>query len=274
MVKPKTAYAVLAHKRPDLLHRLVETLGSSPIAIHVDAKSDMDLAEIMSTPNVTMLPRRRCHWGGYQLVAATLDALRWFMTTDASHLILLSGQCYPLVSQTQAVAHLTALGARSQMRMAPFPISRWGPAGGYERVQRYYFFAFRSRPWRLKWLPRKMPRDLHPHGGSQFWCLSQEHAAYILSYVSDRPDVVRFYSTSLIPDEMMLQTILANSPYAAEVVCDVPLTYASFVEGGASPQVLKLEDMEQAWASGSIVARKFEDHEVLDTIDLRVNLSV
>lgn len=263
------AYTILAHKRPDLLARLVGALGDAPIAVHVDAKSDMSTHEIDRRPNVTMLDRRKCYWGLYPIVDAALSALPWFLKTNASHLILLSGQCYPLVSQDQVARHLTELGERSQMRMMPFPIAKWGPTGGYNRLDRFYFRGRRTKPASLKLLPRSIPAGLHPHGGSQFWCLSRRHAAYLRGYMADHQEVARFFSSTLIPDEVMPQTILANSPHAAEVN-NTPLTYTSFAPGAANPKILGLEDLPGAWASGSLFARKFEDHAVLDRLDDRI----
>jgi hypothetical protein len=267
--KPKPAYLVLAHKRPDLLSRLLDALGAAPTTLHIDAKSDMALADFERRPNVTLARRRLCHWGLYGMVAASLDALPWFLAGDASHLILLSGQCYPLVSQTRVQQHLAGLGQRSQIRMRPFPIAPWGPAGGYERIQHHYFASRRTRPRRLTLWPRRMPRGLHPHGGSAFWCLSRSHAAYVLKYLDDHPAVARFYRTTFIPDEMMLQTILANSPHAVEVV-STPLNYSRFKPNHANPEILGIEDLAAAKASGALFCRKFEAHEVLDRIDAMI----
>jgi hypothetical protein len=268
-LKPKPAYLVLAHKRPDLLSRLLDTLGPAPTAVHVDAKSDMALGDFARRSNVTLAPRRLCHWGLYGIVAASLDALPWFLASDASHLILLSGQCYPLVSQTRVQQHLARLGARSQIRMLPFPIEAWGPAGGYERVQHRYFPSRSQRPRRLTLAPRRMPHGLHPHGGSAFWSLSRKHAAYVLGYLGEHPAVARFYRTTLAPDEMMLQTILANSPHAAEVV-SAPLNYSVFKPNHANPEILGVEDLGSAKASGALFCRKFEAHAVLDRLDAMI----
>jgi hypothetical protein len=268
--KSKPAYLVLAHKRPDLLSRLVDVLAPAPVAVHVDARSDMALDELEHRSNVTMAPRRPCHWGLYEVVAATLDALPWFLAGDASHLIALSGQCYPLVSQPAVVEHLAGLGERSQMRMLPFPIEKWGPAGGYDRVKHHYLPGRGMRPGRLTLLPRRMPAGLHPHGGSAYWCLARRHAAYILGYLKERPAVPRFYRTTFAPDEMMLQTILANSAHAAEVV-GAPFSYSVFKPGHANPDILGVEDLAAALASGALFARKFEDHDVLDALDAAID---
>jgi hypothetical protein len=265
-VPAKASYIILAHQRPDLLARLVGALGESPIAVHIDAKSDMSLGEIERRANVTLLPRRRCHWGLYDGLAVTVAALPWFLNSDSSHLIALSGQCYPLASQRAIGRRMAELGERSQIRAFPFPIEKWGEAGGYERITRHYFPSGRTRPRSLRLLPRRLPAGLHPHGGSAYWSLSRKHVAYIAEFLEKNPQVARFFRTTFAPDEMMFQTILANSPYAAEIV-NQPTNYSTFKPNRANPEILQFDDLAAALGSGALFARKFEDHAVLDRLE-------
>ncbi|CAN7615552.1 hypothetical protein LJR225_004684 [Phenylobacterium sp. LjRoot225] len=269
--KPKPAYIVLAHKRPDLLSRLVEALDPAPIAVHIDGKADVEpfREAVKLKPDVTFLPRHVCHWGLYGHVAASLEGLKWFLTTDASHAILATGQCYPLVPQQEIEQHLANLGERSQMRMLPFPIDKWGPRGGFERIDRHYFHRGGVKPKALKLLPRKVPGGLHPHGGQSYWCLSRKHAEHLLGYLEQNRKVARFFSTAFAPDEMMIQTILANSPFSSDVV-RTAFNYSTFEPGASNPAVLKAADFDAARASGALFARKFEDHEVLDALDASI----
>jgi hypothetical protein len=65
---------------------------------------------------------------------------------------------------------------------------------------------------------------------------------------------------------MMFHTILGNSPLADEVLPD-RFNYSCFVPNAPNPNILKIDDIAAAQASGALFARKFEDHEVLDYLD-------
>jgi hypothetical protein len=267
MRRAEPAYIVLGHKRPDLFERLVGALGPASIAAHIDGKVDITpfQAAVRDRPDVTFLPRHVCEWGNYGHVAGSLEGLRWFLTTDASHAVLLTVQCYPLVSQARVRARLDELGDRSQMRMTPFPFEKWGPSGGYVRIDRHWI-TVRARPRPVKILPRRLPYKLHPYGGGSYWCLSRKHVEYVLDYIDRQRWTTRFFRTVLIPDEMMFHTILGNSPLADEVMSD-RFNYSFFVPNAPNPIILKLDDLAAARASGALFARKFEDHDVLDHLD-------
>lgn len=261
------AYIVLAHKRPDLVARLIGALESAPVGAHIDRKVDIApfAAELADRPNVAFLPRHVCHWGSHGHVAASLEGLTWFLGAKASHAILITGQCYPLTSQTRIGRRLAELGDRSQFRLRPLPIEQWAPSGGYNRIDRHWF-VLRGRLRTLKLLPRRAPRDLRPHGGGSYWCLSRKHVEYVLDYLARRPEVARFFRTVLVPDEMIFHTILASSPLAHELVSE-QFNFTHFRPQAANPAILGVEDLGAARASGALFARKFEDHAVLDHLD-------
>lgn len=267
MVPASPAYIVLGHKRPDLLGRLVDALGAAPVGVHIDGKVDIApfRAVLQGRPNVTFLPRHVCHWGAYGHVAGSLEGLKWFLGTDASHAVLLTVQCYPLTSQAQVRRRLAELGDRSQFRLRPFPIEQWGPTGGYNRID-HHWFVLRARMRSLKLLPRRIPYDLHPHGGGSYWCLSRKHVEYVLDYLDQHRLAASFFRTTLVPDEMIFHTILANSPMADEVVSE-RFNYSYFAPSAPNPIILGIDDLDAARASGALFGRKFEDHAVLDHLD-------
>ncbi|CAN7424665.1 hypothetical protein LJR225_002753 [Phenylobacterium sp. LjRoot225] len=261
------AYIVLGHKRPDLFERLVAALGDAPVGAHIDRKADIAPFEaaVRNRPNVTFLPRHVCHWAGHGHVAGSLEGLKWFLATDASHAVLLTVQCYPLTPQAAVRRRLAELGDRSQFRVRSFPIEEWGPSGGYERIDGRWF-VFRGRIRRLALTRRRLPDQLHPHGGGSYWCLSRKHVEYVLDYLARHRRVAAFFKTVLIPDEMIFHTILGNSPLADEVVRE-RFNYSSFAPHTPHPITLKIDDLAAARASGALFARKFEDHDVLDHLD-------
>jgi hypothetical protein len=268
----KSAYIILAHKRPDLLFRLVAALDGAPVAIHIDRKSNIYAevaARARALPNVSLLPRHVCHWGMFGIVRAGLEGLRWFTSTGGDYVTLLSAQCYPIKPAATIAAELTALQGRSLIEIEAFPKAGWmqWERGGYLRIDRFYVrLPGRVKPRGLKLWRRQLPYGLHPYGGSMYWCLSREAADYVLRYISDHPAVMSFFRTVLISDELFFQTILGNSPLRDRLE-HRSMHYTDFTKGGGSPAVLGREQLPTALASDAWYARKFEDHTVLDLVD-------
>jgi hypothetical protein len=200
-------------------------------------------------------------------VEASLEGLAWFLTTGCDYAILLTGQCYPIKTQDQIAQDLEDLNGRSILETSAFPKAEWSgwEMSGFRRVDRFYFqlgAKLRSlKPW-----ARKMPLGMHPHGGSGYWCLSREAAAYVMDTVAANPAIVRFFSRTYVPDETFFQTLLANSPLKTKLVSAL-LHYTDWSGGGASPAVLTEAMLPKAMASGFWFARKFEDPAVLDAVD-------
>ena len=288
----KPAYIISAYKRPDLLVRLVDSLAPNPVAIHVDKKSSIFEGlqkSLASYSNVTFLPRHTCYWGLFGHVQASIEGMKWFAGTGCDYAILLTGQCYPLKSNSDIALALDELQGKSVIETLRFPLERWGnDYGGYKRLDRFYFsvdhplykkvraFDMLSRAvgqdemlrqvryvrlWR-----RRPPLGLHPYGGSGYWCLSRKCVEHVLEYLSAHPAVIRYFSTTFVPDEMFFQTLLSNSPHKNDLISE-PIHYMDWSLKKSNPAVLGKDDVPAAIASGAWFGRKFEDIDALDAID-------
>lgn len=292
----KPGYIISAYRRPDLLFRLVESLGANPISIHVDKKSEIfDEVEsrLGSLPNVELLPRHVCYWGLFGHVQASIEGMKWFAKTSCDYAVLLTGQCYPLKSNDNIKKELKLLNGKSVIENEKFPRLEWAhDDGGYKRLDRFYFsidqpyykkissfdlitkevgrneLLRRVRGIRL-W-NRRLPLGLHPYGGSGYWCLSRACVEYILCYIKCHPEIVRFFSSTFIPDEMFFQTILANSPLKSQLI-NSPIHYMDWSQKRANPAILDVSSISSAIASGALFGRKFEDISVLDRVDRLIN---
>lgn len=289
----KPAYIISAYKRPDLLIRLVKSLGANPVAIHVDKKSDIfDFlkSELSGLYNVTFLPRHTCYWGLFGHVLASLEGMKWFRTTSCDYAILLTGQCYPLKSNGEIEHLLSNLNGKSIIEFEKFPKPNWNHSdGGYKRLDRFHFSIHHPLYKRMKWinflsvevarsevlrqvrtiklLRRTTPCGLHPYGGSGYWCLSRMCVDYVLDFVQKYPKVRRFFSTTFVPDEMFFQTILANSPLKSHLI-NSTIHYMDWSSNQPHPAVLDMSHLEAARRSGAWFARKFEDSDVIDNIEI------
>ena len=102
-------YIILAHNNPSQLNRLVNKLsdGASYFFIHIDKKSDITaFTDLIQQEHVTFITERvSCIWGDYSIVQATINSIREVIRQNKAHFtFLLSGQCYPIVSN-EAINH-------------------------------------------------------------------------------------------------------------------------------------------------------------------------
>ena len=74
-----------------------------------------------------------------------------------------------------------------------------------------------SRRWLLSRDWRRALGPLAPHGGSSWWALTADACRYIDAFVQRQPRAIRFLQNTRSPDEVVFQTIIANSPYAPRI---------------------------------------------------------
>ena len=78
-----------------------------------------------------------------------------------------------------------------------------------ERSRKTLFYASYELQQRLG-LTRRVPADIQVMIGSQWWCLRRQTVKKVLAFCRDRPDVVRFFQTTWIPDGTFFQTIVPH----------------------------------------------------------------
>ncbi|MEM9343277.1 MAG: DUF5928 domain-containing protein [Pseudomonadota bacterium] len=223
------AYILLCHKDPSAVIEQARRLSRAGdgVAIHFDAKAPKEAFQaikgaVSSLPNVVLSKRRmRCGWGEWSLVAATLSATETALEAfpEATHLFLLSGDCMPIKPAEYAHAYLDEHDM-DFIECEDFFESDWIQTGLTEdRLAYRHFFNERSRP-RLFYrslelqkrlgLARAVPKDLAMRIGSQWWCLRRNTMERILSFTKERPDILRFFRTTWIPDETFFQTLVPH----------------------------------------------------------------
>jgi hypothetical protein len=269
------AYVISAYKNLDQVVRLAHRLSVEPstVFVHVDKKTDVReyerfAAALTGLPAVHLLERHTCHWGGFGHVRATLKGINALLEADAefSHVVLLTGQDYPIKPLSTIERFFDERGESSFMSYNPLPSEWWSPRGGLDRIEHWHW---RTRRAHIR-LPvkRAFPAGLEPFGGGAYWMLSRTCTEYVARVVVHRPDVVRFFRHVDIPDELFFQTIVLNSQYADSVVND-NLRYIDWTRG-PRPAVLDAGDLPALRESPKLFARKFDvnhDAEVLDLID-------
>ncbi|CAM3100053.1 DUF5928 domain-containing protein [Paracoccus nototheniae] len=225
----RIAFILLTHKDPqgviDQARRLTAT--GDFVSIHFDKRAPKAMFQQIKDalgdhPGVAFAPRRlKCGWGEWSLVAATLEALRAAEAAfpQATHFYMLSGDCMPIKSAQFARGFLEAEEC-DYIESFDFFDSDWIKTGFKEerliyrhlfneRTQKWLFYTSYELQKRLG-LTREVPKDIQVMIGSQWWCLRRQTVEAILDLIRDRPEIVRFFSTTWIPDETFFQTLVAH----------------------------------------------------------------
>lgn len=287
----KKAYIVLAHKNEKMVKRLVDRLNDndSNFFLHVDLNSNIDgFRQIFcNDAHVQFLPRERTGWGSFGLVKATLNAMRMVQSGDYEKVILLSGQDYPIKSNEEIDRFFHDSPFNIFMDHFPLPNHRkWGPGGGMYRVNKYFFGLSFIRKMMAKaanfigivfpFAKRRELPDMKPFSGSQWWAMDMRAVNYILKYVDDHPEYIRYHQHTFAADELFFQMILLNCPDKSlrDNIANNNLRFMRWKSESIShPEILGVSDMESISDSDALFARKFDpevDSEVIDVIDDKI----
>ena len=246
----KIAYILLCHKDPEAIIQQANRLTATGdfMAIHFDARAKARdfrtiRAALCDNPNVTFAKRRvKCGWGEWSLVRATLNALQAAVDEfpRATHFYMLSGDCMAIKTAEYARAFLDQHD-KDFIESFDFFESDWIKTGMKddrliyrhyfnERTQKQLFYASYELQKKLN-LTRDVPNDIQVQIGSQWWCLRRRTVEAVLSMTRKRRDVMRFFSTTWIPDETFFQTLVRHLIPENEIECRT-LTFLMFSDYG------------------------------------------
>jgi hypothetical protein len=218
------AAVILAHNDPPQVRKLVRALSDVPIYLHCDAKTDAVIAGEMlgDLPSrVTVLPRVVTNRASWSLVQAELNGLRAAIDgTRADHIVVCSGADYPLLSVEHIDLALREWRDRSLIWNVPIPYARWDTKrhrdGGLWRFEHHFFtrhdqiiFLNGRFPLRSP-LRRQVPPEIHLRASSQWKIYCRRDAVLLLDLVEKRPDLIKFWRSTLVPDESFAASMLAS----------------------------------------------------------------
>ena len=246
----KIAYILLCHKDPAAVIKQAERLTAAGdyMSIHYDGRGDiLSFGQIFDAlhfnPNVTFARKRvKCGWGEWSLVQATLNAVEAALEAfpKATHFYMLSGDCMAIKSAEYVRRFLDDNDADFIESFDYFE-SDWIKTGMKEErlIYRHFFnernskrlfYASYNLQKRLG-LKRRIPRDLQVMIGSQWWCLRRQTVEAVMDFTTKRRDVMRFFSTTWIPDETFFQTIVRHLVPGDEIRSR-SLTFLMFTDYG------------------------------------------
>lgn len=232
------AVLVLAYREPGVLSMVMPAYRKAgfDVFVHLDAKASMfDYVRAMGehAQHCRFIDSRvPVFWGGFSMIRATMRLLETALETKGySNLLLVSDDTLPIVPVERL---RSALGARVE-RIA---IRRLQEDELF--VQRYRKFFLLDHPatsllgrpietafiddalvetfGRLQARRRAGKVDLPLYYGSQWWCLTADAARTVLSLHAEHTDLRESFEFSAVPDEMYIQTLVANYADAHGIV--------------------------------------------------------
>lgn len=246
----KIAFILLCHKDPDAIIKQATSLTAvgDYISIHFDARQSKEVFEkirdgLSDNPRVAFARKRiKCGWGAWSLVQATLYAVEAAVEAfpRATHFYMVSGDCMSIKTAEYAHEFLNREDV-DYIESFDYFDSDWIKTGfKEERLIYRHFFNERTHKWlfynsfnlqKKLGLARKIPEDLQMMIGSQWWCLRRRTIEWVLDFTRSRPDVMRFFQTTWIPDETFFQTIVRHLVPGDEIRTRT-LTFLIFTDYG------------------------------------------
>jgi hypothetical protein len=313
----KIAYLITAYDQPEHLHRMVRALYCDGVSffIHIDNKIDLSTfsPEVLEKEDVCFLQKRvDVRWMGFSQVESILMLMREASRQRFDYCVLLSGSDYPIKPNSE-LKKFFAVSSKEfivfwRLEDRPswrhkieyfYPIDLIPIYGHSKGVENNYwrrlfwgrFFKYRRLMPKRNYVP-----GMVPYGGSDWWSLSYECVAYVLRFVEENPDFVRFYRYTHCPSEMFFQTIILNSRFAKQVQNfdaymewtrktsdedklkeesmlpeeSFNLRYIDWNRGRELPSILDERDWHNISNSSNLFARKFDpvrSARLLDRID-------
>lgn len=261
----KKIILIQAHKNISLLNQVIKAYNDPNLVVyvHVDSKSTINLGDI--NPNAILIKKRfDVQWGEFSQVEATLSSLTQINDEqiDYSHIILVSGQDYPIAKNSEIIGFLDDNKEHSFIDFSPINDNnhasmKWR----YNHLhfpkkeiikQKFYSLLYLTK---LKQKFDRKPLDnMQFYYGSQWWILSKEMVEYALAKSDSRTK--KYFKYVHCSDELYFQTICLNSPLSHKIKNE-NYRYMEWEEYD-HPKTLTVEDYSKIESSKKIFCRKID----------------
>ena len=277
------AYLIMCHNNFEQLVKLLQLLDApqNDLYIHIDRKADCPdtgrFVRVVEKASITFIERRRVNWGGFSQIQTELDLLRTATKTSHLYYHLLSGADLPIKSQEYIYNFFE--GAQGKEFISIDESSLQG-FDSFPRIGSFHFFQEligRNTgliPVIAEHLERysinlqsalKLNRlDTIPYPiykGSNWFSITHDMAVFLLSR---EKEIKRHFQYGLCADELFLQTIAMQSPFADRITSE-KTRLIDWDRG--SPYTWKMEDYPELKSSPALFARKFDSQVCMEIID-------
>lgn len=283
----RLAYIISAYKDAEQLNRLVCTLDcDADFYVHIDSRVDIRPFERLLKGKVTFVRRHWISWGGWEQVEYQKELLKAVIESgvEYGHVVCLSGQDYPLWNNEQIHRYFDE--HLYTEFISGYNLTRCSDLAQRNKFVCYHFF--RDLHWKNNWLKnklivvsrhlmrllpfKKLPIVRLPDGacdvyfGSDYWALTLRCARHVYESLCYQPQWKQYFRTSFAPSELCIQTIVFNSPFAANaLLCRnasfpglAALTPLHYIDYGRCVKTLSLEDLPNLCECGKMFCRKLE----------------
>ena len=272
----------MAYKDPQQIERLINKLSYKDIDfyIHLDKKINiLPFMYLQDIPRVRFTKNRFIvNWGGYSFVNAVLEGVREILAFETTYdfINVMSAQEYPIKPASYIYDFFSDHKEYSFLSYEEFGSEWW--IQGIERVEKYSLtdFNFVGKHYLQSVINYLMPKRKFPlpytlfgGGCSTWWTLNKSCAEYVIDFLDKNERVKSFSRFIWAPDEIMIPTIIMNSPFKNKVINN-NLRYIDWSLGGTNPKILTVEDFDKLKESDKLIARKFDikvDTAILDLLD-------
>lgn len=254
------------HRTKQIVRHYVE--NNCPVVVHVDKRyPEAGFAGLrdafLNDDLVQFCDRVRCEWGTFSLVQASLNAVKLMLETwpDVGHVNLVSGSCLPIKPIDHIRKFLADFPDTDFIESVLAQEDAWVFGGlSSERFKYYFPFSWTRHRWlfdqsvdlqRKYKVARKIPGNVRPYLGSQWWSLS----AKTLRRILDDPKLVnicRYFRLTWIPDESFFQSMARKH---SDKVISKSLTLARFDYKG-KPFIFHDDHLDMLLNHEAMFARK------------------
>ncbi len=278
----KLIYLIIYHKDKDQLSNLISQIINEHVLIYIHVDRKVDIRELddlkVKFPIRFVNNRVNVRWGSFSVIQSNLNGFKQILLDKLTfdHMVILSGQDFPLVSNHEIMGHFSNYDETSFVHHINFQDKC---AHLLDRVSKYHFFLPNNKlivyPYsgnnKLKTLinillaylkPLKLPRDISEHKtlyfGSNWVKLSYKATNFINHYCSSNS--LTFFKQSFIPDEIFYQTILLNATETERgKIINENLTFTHWDRpDDLYPKPLDLDDLPRLKVSKKLFARKYD----------------
>jgi hypothetical protein len=236
-------FLIVAHTDPVQFKRLVRRLSiAGPCLVHIDLKCNLADFEV-ENPRVRFASNRfDVSWAGVSQVECTLSLMREALDggcDEVSHLVLLSGSCYPIRPLTDLREFLARNSDRDFLKLAPV---RRGQSH-FACLTKFWFYddlpvGGKKLGWRrltrgalqlaCRWFDRTPPTGLTWYFGSNWWALRPDVARMVLRH-ERVAELLHYLRYSMASDEMFFHTLVADISGAHAVAPQLEAEHVSQV---------------------------------------------
>lgn len=276
------AYLILVHRLPQQFKRMFVALYDSEnyYLINIDKKADATIGEdirgfLKDYTNVSILTSENVTWGGYSMVQAELDGIKYLLNEDINweYFINLSGQDYPLKSQEIIRNYLTNNKDKNFIKIANQKNIR---PETMNRIEHYYEEANDNSVTSTH--KRPYLDNVTPYIGGQWMILTRKCCEFI-STSSEVKKYEDYYANTLIPDESFFQTVLMNSSFDGTLVNNDKRAIIWVADGDIKlrPKTYTDADYDFLVIGENLFARKFDDdvdEKIINRLQLFFNIQL